>query len=129
MLGQIAESKTPSPPEGKKLDEKTKEAYNTKLMQWFTITDSLRELIRSTCTLDPMSHVSNLDLCSDMWTKFEHLYQDTSFMEQDTILMRLSNKTASDFKDVAHFANSLKWNLMQLKEIGTKDVLDWLFTI
>lgn len=73
-----------------------------------------------------MSHVSSLDLCSDMWTKFELLYRDTGFMERDTILIRLSSKTASDFEDVAHFANSLKRDSTRLKEIGTKDVPDWM---
>lgn len=75
-----------------------------------------------------MSHVSSLDLCSDMWTKFEPLYRDTGFMERDTILIRLSSKMASDFEDVAHFAYSLKRDSTRLKEIGTKDVPDWMFT-
>lgn len=50
-------------------------------------------------------------------------------MEQDTILMQLLNKTVSDFENVIYFANSLKWDLMQLKKIGIKNVPDWLFTI
>lgn len=128
MLGQIVEPKAPSPPQGKELDEQTKEAYQTKLLQWLTVTDSLQKVIRSTCTLDPLSHVNNLDLCSDIWTKFEHLYRDTGFMERDTILIRLSSKTASDFEDVAHFAASLKRDSTRLKEIGFTDVPDWVFT-
>ena len=128
MLGQIIEPKAPSPPQGKELDEKTKEAYDTKLLQWLTVTDSLRKVIRSTCTLDPLSLVNNLDLCADIWTKFEHLYRDTGFMERDTILIRLSSKTASDFEDVAHFAASLKRDSTRLKEIGITDVPDWMFT-
>ena len=71
-----------------------------------------------------MSHVSNFELCSDMWAKFELLYQDTGFMERDTIHIRLSNRTASDFDDVAHFADSLNRDSRRLKEIGTKDVPD-----
>lgn len=118
MLGEIAKSKAPSPSEGTELDEETKEAYNAKLLPWLTVTDSLRGVIRSTCTLDPMSHVSNLELCSEMWAKFELLYRDTGFMERDAILIRLSNKTASDFDDVAHFADSLKRDSTRLKEIG-----------
>lgn len=49
-------------------------------------------------------------------------------MERDTILIRLSSKTASDFENVAHFADSLKLDSIRLKEIGTKDVPDWMFT-
>lgn len=128
MLGEIAKPKAPSPPESKELDEKTKEAYDTKLFQWLPVTDSLRGVIRSTCTLDPMPHVSNLDLCSNIWAKIELLYRDTGFMERDTILIRLSSKTASDFENVAHFADSLKLDSIRLKEIGTKDVPDWMFT-
>lgn len=45
-----------------------------------------------------------------MWSKFEHLYQDIDFMRQNTIFIQSSNKTAADFKNVAHFANSLKCN-------------------
>lgn len=74
-----------------------------------------------------MSYVNNLDLCSDMWSKFKHLYWDTNFMEWDTIFFWLSNKIAADFEDVAHFVNSLKCDSIQWKEIGTKDVPDWMF--
>ena len=87
MLGENKKPKSPSPPDGEELDEKTQESYDAKLLQWLTVTDSLRGVIRSTCTLDPMSHVSNLDLCSDMWAKFELLYRDTGFMERDAILI------------------------------------------
>lgn len=66
MLGEIAKLKALSPPEGKKLDEKTKEAYDTNLFQWLTVTDLLQGVIRSTCTPGPMSYVSNLDFCSNM---------------------------------------------------------------
>lgn len=55
-----------------------------------------------------MSHVSGMDLCSDMWSKFETLYRDTGFMERDAIFIRLSSQTASDFSTVAQFADSLK---------------------
>ena len=98
MLGEIAKPKAPSPPGREGLGEKTKQAYDTKLLQWLTVTDSLRGVIRSTCTLDPMSHVSNLEL----------LYRDTGLMGRDAILIRLSRKTTSDFDDVAHFEDSSK---------------------
>lgn len=55
-----------------------------------------------------MSYIGNLDFCSDIWTKFKHLYQNIGFIEQNIILMQLSNKTASDFKNIVHFTNSLK---------------------
>lgn len=101
MLGEIAKTKAPSPPGREGLGEKTKEAYDTKLLQWLTVTDPLRGVIRSTCTLDPMSHVSNLELP----------YRDTGFMERDAILIRLSRKSTSDFDDVAHFADSFEARL------------------
>ena len=67
MLGKIPKPKAPSLPEGKEeVDEKTKETYDANHLSWLTVTDSLRGVIRSTCTLDPMSHVSNLELCSNM---------------------------------------------------------------
>lgn len=74
MLGQIAEPKAFSPSKGKKLDKKTKKTYDTKLIQWLIVTNSFSGLIKSIYTIDFMSHVSNLDFCSDIWTKFEHLY-------------------------------------------------------
>lgn len=61
MLGESAKLKAPSPPEGKELDKKTKETYDTKLFQWLMVTDSLRKVIKSICTLDLVSYVSNLD--------------------------------------------------------------------
>lgn len=41
MLEQITKLKALFPSEGKKLDKKTKEGYNAKLIQWLTVTDSL----------------------------------------------------------------------------------------
>lgn len=43
-------------------------------------------------------------------------------MECDTVFIWLSNKTVSDFEDMAHFINSLKYDSTCLKEISTKDV-------
>lgn len=45
-------------------------------------------------------------------------------MERNTILIWLSSKIASNFEDMAHFANSLKHDFTQLKKIDTKDVFD-----
>lgn len=75
-----------------------------------------------------MSHVSGMALCSDIWAKFESLYRDTGFMERDAIFIRLSSQTASDFHNVAQFASSLKRECTRLKEIGTKDIPNWIFT-
>lgn len=61
MLGEIP--KNISPPE-KELTPTTKEAFETKLMQWLTITDSIQGAIRITCTIDPMSHIGDMGLAS-----------------------------------------------------------------
>lgn len=66
--------------------------------------------------------------CPTMWTKLETLYRDTGFMGRDAILIRLSSRTASDFSNVSQFADSLKRDCTRLKEIGTKNVPDWIFT-
>ena len=76
-----------------------------------------------------MSHVSGIDLCSDMWTKFEMFYWDTGFMEHNAIFIYLSSQTALNFSNVAQFADSLKCNYIHLKKIGVKDLSDWVFTI
>ncbi len=109
MLGQIKKPESlPTPAASTVQDAALKEANEAKIIRWLTLTDSLRGVIRSTCNVEPMSHVSCMDLCSDMWTKFETLYRDTGFMERDAIFIRLSSQTASDFSNVAQFADSLK---------------------
>ena len=125
MLGQIPR---PSPPSEKELTPETKEAFEVKLMKWLTITDSLRGAIRTTSTIDPMSHVGDMELASDMWKRFESLYRDSGFIERNTIFMRLSTQTLSDFDNVAQFADTIKRNSIRLKEIGTTDVPDWMYT-
>lgn len=129
MLGEITKPEPlPAPADGKQLDATLKEANEAKILKWLTSTDSLRDIIRSTCKIEPMSHVSGMALCSDMWAKFESLYRDTGFIERDAIFIRLSSQTASDFNNVAQFASSLKRDCTRLKEIGTNDVPDWMFT-
>ncbi len=126
MLGQISMPvPLPPPTAGTIQDPVLKEANEAKIMRWLTLTDSLRGVIRSTCNVEPMSYMSSMDLCSDMWTKFEALYRDTGFMEHNAIFIQLSTQTASDFSNVAQFADSLKCDCTRLKEIGTKDVPDW----
>lgn len=71
-----------------------------------------------------MSHVSDMDFCFDMWTKFELFYYDTSFMERNVIFIQLLSQTALDFSNDAQFADSPKRNSTRLKKIGTKDVPD-----
>lgn len=66
ILGQVLKPKTPTLPKKGELEEKTKEVYNTKLLQWLTIIVSLRRIIRLTYSLDLMSHVSNLNLYSEI---------------------------------------------------------------
>lgn len=108
MLSQIIKLKPFSFWKKKDLDKKIKEIYNIKLIQWLQVIDSLQRLIKSIFILDLICYVNNLDFCSNMLTKFEYLYQHTGFIEWDIIFIQLSNKTASHFKDVAHFANILK---------------------
>lgn len=129
MLGEIKKPESlPAQAKGKQLDPILKEANETTIIKWLTLTDSLRDVIRSTCNIEPLSHVSGMALCSDMWAKFESLYRDTGLDERDAIFIRLSTLTASDFANVAQFAGSLKRDHTRLKEIGTKDVPDWMFT-
>lgn len=129
MLGEITKPEPlPAPADGKPLDATLKEANEAKILKWLTLTEFLRDVIRSSCDIEPMSYISGMALCSDMWAKFESLYRDTGFVERDEIFIRLSSQTASDFHDVAQFANSLKRDSARLKEIGTKDVPDWMFT-
>ena len=123
MLGQIPR---PDPPQ-KDVTPVIQEAFDTKLMKWLTITDSLRGAIRTTCMIDPMSHVGDMELASDMWKKFESLYRDTGFIERDSIFIRLSIQTLSDFADVAQFADNIKRNSIRLKEIGTTDLPNWIY--
>lgn len=124
MLGQIPK---PAPPP-KDATPVIQEAFDTKLMKWLTITDSLCGAIQTTCMIDPMSHVGDMELPSDMWKKFESLYRDTGFIERDSIFIRLSTQTLSDFADVAEFADNIKRNSTRLKEIGTTDVPNWMYT-
>ena len=118
MLGQIPK---PTPPSEKdSTDAKIKEVYEDKYMKWLLVTDSLRGAIRTTCTIDPMSHVGDMGLASDMWKKFETLYRDTGFIERDAIFIRLSTQTLYDFANVAEFADNIKRNSTRLKEIGKR---------
>lgn len=75
MLGRIA---MPAPlfslAVGTVQDLVLKEANEAKIIRWLTLTDSLQGVIRSNCNIEPMSHVSSINLCSDMWTKFVTLY-------------------------------------------------------
>ena len=63
--------------------------------------------------------------------KFEPLYSlywDTGFIERDAIFICLSTQTSLDFANVTVFADNIKRNLTRLKEIGTKNVPDWMYT-
>ncbi len=115
MLGEIPK---PISPHEKELTPTTKEAFETKLMKWLTITDSIQGAIWTTCTIGPMSHVGDMGLASEMWKRFESLYRDTGFIERDSIFIRLSTLTFSDFDDVAQFADNIGRNSIRLKEIG-----------
>lgn len=45
------------------------------------------EVIKSICMVNFMSHVSNLNLYSKIWSKLKHLYKDTNFIEWDIIFI------------------------------------------
>ena len=77
--------------------------------------------------IDLMSHIGEMELASDMWKKFESFYQDTGFIEHDSIFIRLSTQTLSDFVDVAEFADNIKQNSTYLQKIGTTDVPTWMY--
>ncbi len=76
-------------------------------MKWLTITDAIQGAIRTTCTIDPMSHVGDMGLASKMWKRIESLYRNTGFIERDSIFIRLPTETLSDFDDVAQFADDI----------------------
>ena len=63
MLGEINKpASLPTLEEGKVHDAVLKEANKAKIMRWLTFTDSLRGVIKSTCNVELMSHVSGMDL-------------------------------------------------------------------
>ena len=88
MLGQIKKPEPfPTPTTGKVEDVALKEANKAKIIRWLRLTDSLQGVIRSTCNVKPTSQVGAMDLCSDIWIKFETLHRDTGFMERDAIFI------------------------------------------
>ncbi len=127
MLSQIAKPKASSSTEKKKeIDEKTSEANDAKLLPWLTVTDSFRGVMRSTCTLDPMSHVGNFKLCFNKWAKFKLQYRDTRFIERDTIFIRLSSKIASDFNDTGHFVKRFEEQIGGAEHVCTSCLFFYL---
>lgn len=75
-----------------------------------------------------MPHVGDMELVSDMWERFETLYRDSRFIERNTIFMRLSTQTLSDFHEVSQFTDTIKRNSIRVREIDTTDVPDVLYT-
>ena len=106
MLGQIPKPALPP----KDATPVIQEAFDTKLMKWLTITDSFYRVIQTTCMIDPMLHIGDMELPFDMWKKFESLYQDIGFIERDSIFICLLTQTLSDFADVAEFVDNIKRN-------------------
>lgn len=105
MLGEIPK---PTPPE--KLTLENKEVFETKLMKQLIITDPIQGAIWITCTIDPISHIGDMGLASNMWKKFKSLYQDTKFIKCNTIFIYLSTQILSNFDDVAQFVDNIKRN-------------------
>ena len=66
MLGQIPQPTPLQAKEATPVTSVTQEAFDVKLMKWFRITDSLCKAIRNTCMINPMSHVRDMELASDM---------------------------------------------------------------
>ena len=97
-------------------------------MEWFTITDSLCKAIRTTCMIDSIFYVGDMNLAFDIWKKFQSFYLDTRFIEPDCIFICLSTQTLSDFINVTEFADNIKRNSIWLKKISTKDVPNWRYT-
>lgn len=71
----------PTQPEGKVHNAVLKEINKAKIMRWLTPTDSFQGVIKSSYNIKLISHVSNMNLCSDIWVKFEIIYWDIGFME------------------------------------------------
>ena len=125
MLGQINKpAPLPTLAAEKKYDAILKEANEPKIIREPTLTNSLRRVIRSTYNVEPTSHLSGIDFCSDMWSQFESLYEDTKFVERNTILIWWFSQTASDFNNIAQLIDSLKRVCTRLKKTGTKDLPD-----
>lgn len=82
MLEKILKTARP-----KKLTLKAKEAFETKLIKWLTIINSIQATIWTTRTIDSLSHVEDMGLACNMWRKFEILYQDTRFIKHDSIFI------------------------------------------
>ncbi len=127
MLGQIPQPTPPQAKEATPVTSTTQEAFDAKLMKWLTITDSLCGAIRTTCMIDLMSHIGDMELASDMWKKFDSFYRDTRFIERDSIFI-LSTQTISDFSNIAEFTDNIKRNSTRLKKIGTTDIPNWMYT-
>ncbi len=76
--------------------------------------------------IDPMSHDGDMGLASKIWKRFESIYQDTGFIEPDSIFIRLFIQTLLDFDDVAQFADNIKQNSIRLKEISNINFPNWM---
>lgn len=71
-----------------------------------------------------MSYVGDMGLASDVWKKFKSLYQNIGLIERDSIFICLSTQILLDFDNMAHFADNIKRNSTQPKELGTKNIPD-----
>lgn len=89
MLGQIPRL---FPTSGKELTLETKEELKVKLMKCLTITDFLQGAIRTNSNINPMSHIGDIKLASEMWKQFKFIYRDSGFIEHNTIFTRLSTQ-------------------------------------
>ncbi len=128
MLGQIEKpAPLPTPEAGKVHDTALKEANEAKIMRWLMLIDSLRGVIRSTCNIEPMSHVSGIDLCSDMWSKFETLYRDTGFMERDAIFIRFIFKRPQISVLLPNLRTAWSVTVHAWRKSAQKDVPEWMF--
>ena len=84
MLEEISKLISPE-----KLTLENKKVFETKLIKWIMITDFIRGIIWPTYTIDPISHIRDMGLTSEIWRKFELLYQDSRFNERDSIFIQL----------------------------------------
>ena len=66
----------------KKLIPENKKIFETNLIKWIMITDSIWGTIWTTYTIDLSSHIRDIWLISKIWRKFELLYWDSRFIER-----------------------------------------------
>lgn len=97
-------------------------------MKWLTNIDFIQKAIWITCMIEPILYVEDMGLASDIWKKFESLYQNNRFIECNAIFICFFTQIFSDFNDVVQFTDNIKRNSTRFKEIVIKNISDWQYT-